>query len=146
MGWRIGNKMLGVSLSLATAGVLVCASALAESLVPKGSTLGSLAWLAALGGAALLVLVGYVWACDKLESYLEGRAERLSGRASPGHPSAGKGQGKREVADAVGRRTASEFPQPSVRRDCYSVGLRGFNRPTMPRSASPSAAKAWRGQ
>ena len=71
--------MLAVSLSLAAAGILACVGALFDSLVAEGSIMGFLAATVPLGLAIVGVLVGFVWLCDKCESYLTRRAaDRLA--------------------------------------------------------------------
>jgi hypothetical protein len=76
---RVRNKMLVVSLSLATAGILACLGALFDSLVADGSILTFLAATVPLGLAIVGVLAGFAWLCDKCESYLRWRvAGRLT--------------------------------------------------------------------
>lgn len=65
MCWRAWNKTLVVSFSLAAAGILVCASTLLDSVVPKGSVLAALASMAGLAVVILLVLADHLTHLDR---------------------------------------------------------------------------------
>ena len=71
------NKLIAVSSALAAAGVLTCAVALLDVFMPKESLAAFLASMALLGLVVTGVLIGYTWACDKCESYFNGRLDRL---------------------------------------------------------------------
>ncbi len=66
--------MLLVSFALAAVGILTCIAALLDAIVPKGSV-----WaLAAVVAVVIaLVMVAYVWVCDKCEDCLSGRFDWL---------------------------------------------------------------------
>jgi hypothetical protein len=75
---RVRDKMLVVSLCLAGAGVLACIGALFDGLVSGGSIMAFLAATVPLGLVIVGVLIGFAWACDKCETYLRRRADRLA--------------------------------------------------------------------
>jgi len=77
------NKLIAVSLGLAVAGVLMCAVALLDVFIPRGSIAGFLVSMALLGLIVTGIVVGYTWACDKCESYFNGRLDRLLSRGKP---------------------------------------------------------------
>ena len=76
-------KLITISSALAAAGVLACVAALFDAFMPKGSLTAFLAGIALLGLLVTGVLIGYTWACDKCESYFNGRLDRLLGPAKP---------------------------------------------------------------
>ena len=91
---RVRNKMLVVSLSLAAAGMLACMGALFDGLVSGGSIMAFLVATVPLGLGIMGVLLGFVWVCDKCESHLSRRADRL----------------------ALSRRRAASTPKPTSSR------------------------------
>ncbi len=75
--WNKWNKLIAASAALAAAGILTCAAALLNALLPKESFAAFLASMALLGLAVTAVVIGYAWTCDKCESYFHGRLDRL---------------------------------------------------------------------
>jgi hypothetical protein len=75
---RVRDKMLVVSLCLAGAGILACVGALFDGFVSGGSIMAFLAATVPLGLAIIGVLLGFAWVCDKCETYLRRRADRLA--------------------------------------------------------------------
>jgi hypothetical protein len=65
--------LIAVSCALASAGVLACAVAILDVVMPRGSLLGFLAGMALLGLVVTGVVIGYTWVCDKCERYIHGR-------------------------------------------------------------------------
>ena len=57
------NKLIVVSLGLAVVGVLMCAMALLDVFIPRGSLVGFLASMGLLAIIVTGVVVGYTWAC-----------------------------------------------------------------------------------
>jgi hypothetical protein len=143
MGWRAWTKMIVVSAGLGSAGILVCIVALLDVLVPRGSVLGFLSWMAALVGVIVVLVAGYVWVCDKCEDYLSGRLERLLA-AHEARGKASKPGRAEEREPANERRTLLPFPQSSAER---YVGT--LSAPARPARVSPRAVAAepsWHGQ
>ena len=62
---------------MAVAGILACAVAILDVSLPRGSIVGFLTKMTLLGVAVTGILIGYTWVCDKCESYLHGRLDRL---------------------------------------------------------------------
>jgi hypothetical protein len=77
------NKLIVVSLALAVAGVLMCAVALLDVFIPRGSVAGFLVSMTLLAIIVTGVVISYTWACDKCESYFTGRLDRLLSRSQP---------------------------------------------------------------
>ena len=77
------NKLITVSAALLAAGILVCAVAIADVLIPKGSPATFLANATFLGLVVAAVVIGYTWACDRCESYFNGRLDRLLTKGIP---------------------------------------------------------------
>ena len=77
------NKTIAVSSALFAAGVLACAAAILDVFMPKGSLAAFLASMALLGLIVTGVAIGYAWACDKCESYFNGRLDRLLSMGKP---------------------------------------------------------------
>ena len=71
------NKLITISFALAAGGVLACAGALLDVFIPSGSLVGFLARMLVLGFAITGVVIGFTWGCDKCESYVQGRLDRL---------------------------------------------------------------------
>jgi hypothetical protein len=148
MCWRAWNKMLVISFSAAAAGILACIAALLDILVPKGSALGFLAWTAALVVAIVLVVSGYVWACDKCEDYLNGRLDRIRNMKQQ-TPRQVTDQGKEEARvppEADQRPDALRFSQPGATADHYVAGLRGSVSPNGDSRRAVATKKLWHGQ
>jgi hypothetical protein len=77
---QLKNKVLVVSLALAVAGILTCGGALSDVFMPRGS---ATAFLVAMTVLFLLVsglVIAFIWACDKWESHVDDRLDRIVGR------------------------------------------------------------------
>jgi hypothetical protein len=142
------KKLIAASAALAAAGVLVCAAALLDALLPRQSLAGFFTYLALIGLLVTGVAVGYVWVCDKCERRGDGRVDRLLGSRRPNRPVAGgpraalgpRGPGLQVPDD---RRTAPEGPLGPAPRGSYGPTLRGY----APRGeAKPTTADSWHGQ
>ena len=105
------NKLTVVSLGLAVAGVLMCAAALLDVFIPRGSIVGFLASMALLGLIVTGVVIGYTWACDKCESYFN---ERLDRRLS-------KSERNRSDAVNLGAAASPRQAEPGVVGDARST-------------------------
>jgi hypothetical protein len=79
---RSRNQLMVVSSALAAGGVLACAAALLDALLPKESLAAFLANVALLGLVVTGVMVGFTWVCDKFESHFDGRLDRILGTAT----------------------------------------------------------------
>ncbi len=77
MGARLWNKSIAISSALAAAGVLTCAAALLDTFMRSGSPAAFLASMALLGLIVTGAAIGYIWTCDRCESYFHGRLDRL---------------------------------------------------------------------
>ena len=83
MGSHFWNKSIAVSAALAAAGVLACAAASLNAVMPRGSLVAFLASTALLGLVVTGVAIGYAWICEKSEGYFEGRLDRLLSAGKP---------------------------------------------------------------
>ena len=143
------NKSIAVSSALAAAGVLVCAAAILDAFMPKGSLAAFLASMALLGLVVTGVVIGYTWVCDKCESYFNGRLDRLlSGRepnrrgaASPGDVVGPPPTASQVVGDP---RPPPAAPQPPISCSRYVSTLRVTIAPMGVTRAT--RAHAWHGQ
>jgi hypothetical protein len=77
------NKLIAVSLALGVAGLLMCTFALLDVFIPGGSLTGFFASTVLLAIIITGVVIGYTWACDKCESFFNGRLDRLLRRSKP---------------------------------------------------------------
>jgi len=126
----------------------MCAVALLDVFVPRGSVVGFLASMALLGLIVTGVVIGYTWACDKCESYFSGRLDRLLSRR------------KLNRSDAANRGDAGS-PRPTEpraggdarsTRDSPQLFCCGRYVPTLRGSVSPrdaaqaTAGHTWHGQ
>ena len=142
------NKLIVVSLGLAVVGVLMCAVALLDVFIPRGSLAGFLASMALLGLIVTGVVIGYTWACDKCESYFSGRLDRLLSRGKPnrsdaatlGAPVNPRPTEPRVVGDA---RSATDAPQSPVLCERYVPTLCYSVRKDATKATSP---RTWHGQ
>ena len=71
------KKLIAVSCALAAAGILACAVAVVDTLLPRGSLVGFLLGMALLGFVVTGVVIGYTWVCDQCERYVSGGLPRL---------------------------------------------------------------------
>ena len=142
------NKLTAISVALAAAGVLMCAVALLDVFIPRGSVLGFLTWMVVLGIIIIGTVVGYTWACDKCESYFSGRLDRLLDRSKlkrsdKGNPGAADGQRPMQPRFVGDARPTRDAPQ-HFSSGRYFLTLRG---PVSPRDAAKAtAARTWHGQ
>ncbi len=142
------NKLIVVSLGLAVAGVLMCAVALLNVFIPRGSLIGFLASMVLLGLMVTGVVIGYTWACDKCESYFRGRLDRLLDRSKPNSKDAvdpGSAGGPRPTEPRAGGDARSTPDSPQL-FSCgrYVLTLRGS---VSPRDATKTTAvRTWHGQ
>lgn len=103
MTWHVWNKLFVVSLAFAVAGTLACVAALLDMLVPHASALSFLCWSAAVVVAVVLLVNGYVWACDRCEEYLSQGTDRRLGHGWNANPTA---IGSRRIQSATDREAA----------------------------------------
>ena len=83
IGVNLWNKLIAASAAMAAAGILTCAAAPADGLLPRESFAAFLTSMALIGLAVTGVVIGYTWACDKCEGYFQGRLDRLLGMNKP---------------------------------------------------------------
>jgi hypothetical protein len=77
------NRLITVSSALAVAGILTCIAVLLDVTMPHGSLAAFLASMVFLGLAVTGVMIGFTWACDKCESYVGERLDRILGFGTP---------------------------------------------------------------
>ncbi len=77
------HRLITITAALAVAGILTCAAALFDVFMPKASLAAFLASMALLGLLVTGVMVGFTWVCDKCESYVGGRLDRILGFGTP---------------------------------------------------------------
>ena len=141
------NKSIAVSSALAAAGVLTCAAAFLDTLVPKESPAAFLASMALLGLAVTGAVIGFTWACDRIESHLDGRLDRLlstgkaGGNAAPASIHGKKRLGLKIISDRVTAPNAAKLP---VSRGWNMPALRGTDSPKDRTTAT--ASRIWNGQ
>jgi hypothetical protein len=142
------NKLIVVSLGLAVVGVLMCAVALLDVFIPRGSIVAFLASMAILGLIVAGVVIGYTWACDKCEAYFNGRLDRLLSRGKPNRGDAediGVPVSRRPTEPRAGGDARSTRDSPQL-LSCgrYALTLRGS---VSPRDATKATAvRTWHGQ
>ena len=142
------NKLIVVSLGLAVVGVLMCAVALLDVFIPRGSIVGFLASMALLGLIVTGVVIGYTWICDKCESYFSGRLDRLLSKSKPNRNETvnlGAAVSPRPTEPRAGGDARSTPDSPQI-LSCgrYVLTLRGS---VSPRDATKATAvRTWHGQ
>jgi hypothetical protein len=105
MGAYVWKRLLVLSFTLAAAGILACAAAVIDVLLPQASVPAFLGSMVFLGGAVIGTMAAFVWLCDRCEDYFAEYLDRLldrSGRVPP--PGAAKSVG---IASPRGSRTAT---------------------------------------
>ena len=142
------NKLIVVSLGLAVAGVLMCAVALLDVFLPRGSFVGFLASMALLGLIVTGVVIGYTWACDKCESYFNERLDRRLSKIELNRSDAvnrGAAASPRPAEPRVGgdARSATDAPQSPVLCERYVPTLCYSVRKDATKATSP---RTWHGQ
>ncbi|MGD0897549.1 MAG: hypothetical protein ABR915_06905 [Thermoguttaceae bacterium] len=86
------NKLFVISLAIAVGGILACTGAILGVYMPKGSTAAFVTMMTLVGLTVTGLIVGFMWACDKFESHVEGDLDRL---LDPERQGARKGAGPR---------------------------------------------------
>ena len=142
------NKLIAVSFALALAGVLMCAIALLDVFIPRGSLAGFLASMGLLAIVVTGVVVGYTWVCDKCESYFNERIDRRLARRKLEHSderNLGSSVGPRPAAPRVigDARSTPGAPQPPILCERYVPALRYCVRRD---AAKATMARTWHGQ
>ena len=142
------NKLIAVSFALALAGVLMCAVALLDVFIPRGSVAGFVASMALLALIVTGVVIGYTWVCEKCESYFIERIDRRLGgsklkRSDEGNP--GSSASPRPAAPRVigGVRSTPGAPQPPLLCERYVPTLRYSVRGD---ATKATMARTWHGQ
>jgi hypothetical protein len=145
MHWHTWKRIVTVSFSMAAAGVLVCAVASIQGIIPGSTVLGTLVSMCASAAVMLAVLAGYIWACDKGQDFLDTNLSRPP-RGSFKSPS------DRSHKEAGVRRNMTvrhtRFTSSTSNCVCrgYVGGLRGIMRATEASNTATIAAKPWCGQ
>ena len=137
-----------MSFTLAAAGVLMCAVALLDVFIPRGSIIGFLASMALLGLIVTGVVIGYTWVCDKCESYFSGRLDRLLSRGKPNRSDAanlGAPVSPRPTEPRAGGDARSTPDSPQL-FSCgrYVLTLHGSVSPR--HATKATAVRTWHGQ
>jgi hypothetical protein len=150
MGSDPRSKLIAISFALAAAGILACAGAILDALVPRDSVLGFLTWLAVLGFIVVGTVVGYTLLCDQCESHFDEQTGRSLNDGEPNHHE-----------DDLAIRTAAASPQATEPRtvcdartipDALQPRSRGWYVPTLRGSVSRKdsarlfTTRAWHGQ
>jgi hypothetical protein len=145
MCWQAKNKMLVVSLSLASAGILACIAAVYDSLVPKGSLLAFWVTMVPMGLLVAGIVGGFVWLCERFERYSLPRSEQPPKVRPPEFPTESERQ--RHFLDEIERRRdVSQFPKMTAADNRYLGGIRGPARPRATSRQTPPLARQWHGQ
>ena len=147
-GW---NKVVAMSLVLASAGILACLARFFDNYVPKGSWLALLAAAIPLGLLILGLLACLAWGCDKCEGYWDHSAEKLpdmppkksnKASATPGNPTARD--------PLLQYRITIDIPPSHAVGNRYLGTLRPGNRreyrAARPRKKPPLVQRLWHGQ
>jgi hypothetical protein len=133
---QLKNKVLVVSLALAVAGILTCAGALFDVFMPRGSAMAFLGEMVLLGLVACGLVIAFTWLCDKWESHVDDRLERLAGRQPQGsgdRPAGKSPSGASKLVQSVRfpGRGATATPNPGRPRGSHGAAM---------------AMTTWRGQ
>jgi hypothetical protein len=142
------NKLIAVSFALALAGVLMCAVALLDVFIPRGSVAGFLASMALLGLIVTGVVIGYTWVCEKCESYFNERIDRRLARNKPkrsdeGNPGSSASPRPAERRVIGGIRSTPGARQPPLLCERYVSTLRYSVRGD---ATKATMARTWHGQ
>jgi hypothetical protein len=145
MSWQAKNKMLVVSLSLASAGILACIAAVYDSFVPKGSLLAFWVTMVPMGLLVAGIVAGFVWLCERGERYSERRSEQPLQIRPVEFPTESERQ--RHFLDEIERRRdVSLFPRMTAADNRYLTGIRGPAQPKASSRYAPPLAGQWHGQ
>jgi hypothetical protein len=77
------NRLLVIALALPAAILIAGMAAILDYVFPRGSLLSFLGAMLPMGLVIAGVIVGFVWACDKCERWLQPDAEEALSRARP---------------------------------------------------------------
>ncbi len=113
------NRLLAVSLALASAGILTCLASVLDLFFPRGSLVAFIGWMCTAGIAVVAVTLGFAWTSEKVDEWRSG----ATGRSRPAGPascraprSAREGRPARELLDPRRGRLLC-----SSRRDCITI-------------------------
>jgi hypothetical protein len=67
------NRLLAVSLALASAGILTCLASVLELFFPRGSLLAFIGWMCTAGIAVVAVTLGFAWTSEKVDEWRTAR-------------------------------------------------------------------------
>ena len=133
---QLKNKVLVVSLALAVAGILTCAGALFDVFMPRGSAMTFLGEMVLLGLVACGLVIAFTWLCDKWESHVDDRLERLTGRQPQGSGVRPEGQSPSGASKLV----------QSVRRPGRGATVTFLSDQPRSLNGAAMAMTTWRGQ
>ncbi len=71
------SKLIAASCALAAAGLLACAVATLDALMPRGSVAGFLVGMVLLALVVTGVVIGYAWVCDQCERFFRAQLDRV---------------------------------------------------------------------
>jgi hypothetical protein len=129
------NRLLVTSITLAAAGLLTCAAALLDAILPWVSLAAFLGWLFAAGAAIIAIMVSFAWTCEKVD-----QCSRSRQRGQDHHA----GSPRRAATGAWGSRPGTLVDGPS-RRVTLIISPRLHYYPLTPRGAmSPVDLKSVR--
>jgi hypothetical protein len=127
--WHPWQKLVAASGAIAAGGLLACAAALLDLLVPTASTTAFVAMMAVLGLAIAGVVAAFTWLCgcwdDSPPEDMDRGAED-SPRWQGGPASSPEVQ---TALDQERRRRLRDFPPPAYGGDKYRTTLRGAEQP-----------------
>jgi hypothetical protein len=141
------NRLTTVSSALAVAGILTCVAALLDVAMPHGSLAAFLASMVLLGLAVTGVMIGFTWACDKCESYVDGRLDRILGFGTPDRKADANPRAvaaRPELKVISDRVTAPGELQFSASHDRHAPTFRGPVSPA--NGVKADTRRAWHGQ
>jgi hypothetical protein len=152
MYWYPWRKLVAASGAIAAGGLLACAAALLDLLVPTASTTAFLAMMALLGLAVAGVVAAFTWLCGCWDNSLPDDGDREAGDDPRGPGTPASNPELQKSLDQERRRKLREFPPSSYWGDKYRTTLRGADqtkpRPTMSHTGpeSPAAHRRRHGQ
>jgi hypothetical protein len=143
MYWHPWTKLMALSGAVAGGGILACAAALLDLLVPTASTPAFIAMTVVLGLAIAAVVATFAWLCGYWDEAGPDRTERLVEAAERRSEDLARKAALRKSLDQERRQKAREFPPQTYLGESYRTTLRGFGQPKSP-AAGTAAASPWR--
>ncbi len=143
MYWHPWTKLMALSGAVAGGGILACAAALLDLLMPGASMPAFVAMTVVLGLVIAGVVATFAWLCGCWDEAGPDRMERLVEAAERRSEDLARKAALRKSLEQERRQKLQEFPPQTYLGNAYRTTLRGLGQPKSP-AGGTAAATPWR--